>query len=249
MVVPSSGLVTLALPNGQSLLVTIPTSLLQSLPGGAQLVAQLTPTPSGLNSVELGSLGGGDVTPVTTPMVLRLFLQDAAGHLLPLPDSLSNITVTVELPVLAPGTFAWLRELDVNGQFAGYVRDAATFDPSRNGLMISVPLSGLQNTLFLPAVLQPAYLANFDPNVHIWSGPTSDSQDFGVAGPQNTVFTVVGPQVLNRIYVYNPSSGNYGWIDVTGVGPVTGPGVVSPAAPAAPAPAPSGGDQGDSSGS
>jgi hypothetical protein len=43
--------------------------------------------------------------------------------------------------------------------------------------------------------------------------------DYGLAGPQFTIYTVVGPQVAGRIYVFNPTTLNYGWIDASGVGP------------------------------
>ena len=66
------------------------------------------------------------------------------------------------------------------------------------------------------------YIQNFDPRVHIYSGPCrcpTDPVDFGVAGPQFTTFTVAGPQVGDRILVYNPITNNYGWIDAPAVGP------------------------------
>jgi len=37
--------------------------------------------------------------------------------------------------------------------------------------------------------------------------------DFGVAAPQFTTFTVVGPRAGCKVQVYNPVTGNYGWID------------------------------------
>ena len=64
---------------------------------------------------------------------------------------------------------------------------------------------------------------NFDPNVHIFSGWDQQAIDFGPAGPQFTTFTVAQPQVGTRILVFNPLTGNYGWIDATGVGPAGAP--------------------------
>jgi len=90
-------------------------------------------------------------------------------------------------------------------------------------LSLRLPAGTLQGALFLPAVLVPAYVQNFDPEVHIYSGPGRDAIDYGLAAPQFTTFTVVGPQVGRRIFVYNPATQNYGWIDATGVGPVPGP--------------------------
>lgn len=199
--------------------VTVSLTLTPCLPAGEHLVLLETPAPSGLNAAQQGSLGGGDVTPVGSPITLTLALEDASGNMLPLPSDLLAQMVILEVPVLSPGVFAWLEELDAQGQFAGYVRPDATFDPSQNALQIVLPVSSLQGALFLPAVLQPSWVQNFDPNVHIWSGPTSDAIDFGVAGPQGTVYQVVGPQVLGRIYVFDPVTQGYGWIDASGVGP------------------------------
>jgi hypothetical protein len=64
---------------------------------------------------------------------------------------------------------------------------------------------------------------NHDPATHIWSGPTGDAIDFGVAAPQWTRMTVVGPQVAGRIFVFNPFAADYGWIDAAGTGPVGPP--------------------------
>lgn len=220
--VPASGMVTLTY-NGQPYTITVPAALLQGLPAGDHLQVTINPNPSGLNSVQMGSLGGGIVVPLTGPIDLTVTLQDGSGNTIPMPVSLASQNIQLELPVLASGVFAWLRELDVNGQFAGYIRDAATFDPNQNGLVISVPLGSLSGTLFLPAQLQPAWVSNFDPNVHMWSGPTTDASDFGTAGPQGTIFPVVGPQVLNRIYVFDPVTQGYGWIDASGIGPSGAP--------------------------
>ncbi len=89
--------------------------------------------------------------------------------------------------------------------------------------VLRVPISELRGTLFLPTTLIPAYVANFDENVHIFSGPFAEAIDYGIAGPQFTTFTVVAPQLAGRLFVYDPATDNYGWIDVAGVGPVAAP--------------------------
>jgi hypothetical protein len=53
----------------------------------------------------------------------------------------------------------------------------------------------------------------------VWSSPTREGRDFGFAGPQFTTFTVVAPQVVDRLFVYSPVVDNYAWVDVSGVGP------------------------------
>ena len=91
--------------------------------------------------------------------------------------------------------------------------------PRTGGLNVSWVARALSGTPFLPAQVGPGYVQNHDPEVHIWSGPTRLAVDFGFAGPQFTTFTVVAPQVGARLFVYSPVVGNYGWIDVPGVGP------------------------------
>lgn len=78
-------------------------------------------------------------------------------------------------------------------------------------------------TLFLPAVIVRSWVQNFDPDVHVYSGPTLDAIDYGIAGPQFTTFTVVAPQIAGRLHVFNPVTQNYGWIDARGVGPAGPP--------------------------
>jgi hypothetical protein len=124
-------------------------------------------------------------------------------------------------PADANAEFAWLREVTVNGAFAGYFRDPAEFEPATNSLRVQVPASSLNGTLFLPSLIVPAVVANFDASTHIFSSPFADAVDFGIAGPQFTHFKVVGPQVIDRIYVFNEASQDYGWIDAIGVGPVS----------------------------
>jgi hypothetical protein len=97
-----------------------------------------------------------------------------------------------------------------------------TFNPL-GVLHLRLSVGELQGTLFLPTSITAAYVANFDPNVHIYSGPFAEGVDYGVAGPQYTTFTVVAPQVGSRLFVYNPTTDNYGWIDVSGIGPAPPP--------------------------
>jgi hypothetical protein len=80
----------------------------------------------------------------------------------------------------------------------------------------------MRATLVLPVALRPAYVANFVPGLRIWSGPYEGAKDFGPAGPLLTTYTVVAPQVGDRIYVLNEVTKNFGWIDASGVAP-TGP--------------------------
>jgi len=77
----------------------------------------------------------------------------------------------------------------------------------------------LQGTLFLPAIIVPATVVTLDPDAHLWSGVQPDAADFGPVGPQFSSLVVVAPQLRSRLYVFNPATENYGWIDVTSIGP------------------------------
>lgn len=58
-----------------------------------------------------------------------------------------------------------------------------------------------------------------DPNAELWSNPYADAVDFGPAGDHLSPFQVAPPQVARRVYVYDPASQNYAWIDAAAVGP------------------------------
>jgi hypothetical protein len=143
----------------------------------------------------------------------------------PVELTLPVLTAPAGQPAPSGAEFAWLHAIDDDsGSFLGYIRSAARFDARRNTVTIRLPMAQLQGTLFLPARLSPAWVANHDPSVHIWSGPAGGAVDFGFAGRQFTTFSVVAPQVGPRFFVYNPVTDNYGWIDAPGVGPVGPPG-------------------------
>lgn len=138
--------------------------------------------------------------------------------------------------------FAWFRALWNANTFSGYLRIDAWPDVETNMLVFSATLADVQSALFLPALVAPSYVENTDPDVHLWSGPKNDvgvgpdmdvepdgdaaisaanvTVDFGLAGThQFTVFKVVGPRVEGRLFVASMATGNYGWIDVAGIGP------------------------------
>ena len=139
-----------------------------------------------------------------------------------------DTVILVQLPLGQPSEpgaeFHWLYEVLEDGVFLGY-----TWSPEEmvdhESATVTIPMlaSQLQGTLFLPASITPGYIANHDPLVHMWSGPTQGARSFGYAGPQFTTFTVVAPQVGLRLFVYSPVVNNYGWIDALGVGPVGAP--------------------------
>ena len=221
------GVLHFALPSGQPAAVSFGADTMAQLQAaGIQVAVAFDGQPAGATDTERGALGGGTAQAVGPPLDIRVSLTDASGN----SATAAGLPVATDitLPVLAApsdaGTFAWLEAVYAeDGQFVGYVRPSAAFDPSTGMLTLHLSLDGLRGTLFLPVVVHVAYVQNFDPLVHIYSGPTAQAEDFGIAAPQFTTFPVVSPQVAQRLYVFNPASGNYGWIDVAGVGPAGPP--------------------------
>ena len=176
------------------------------------------PTPGNLNTVQQGSLGGGTVTPLSAPFAVAIVAPEGAGE--------NSIGVQMpSIPVATGEVFAYLFSTGggIGPGFTGYLRAPAEFDPSTGRQKWSIRIDEAADVLFMPVALQPAYVANFGEATHIYSSPSEGAIDFGEAGPQFTTFTVVAPQVGYRIYVYNPITKGYGWIDAREVGPTTAP--------------------------
>src|SRR4051812_39263888 len=110
-----------------------------------------------------------------------------------------------------------------DGQFLGYLRWPAAFEPADDSLVYRVPPRLLANTLLLPVCIEPAWAMNHDPAARIWSVPTRGAIDFGPAAPQFTRMDVVGPQAGGGVLVVNRFTADYGWIDAEGVGAVGPP--------------------------
>jgi hypothetical protein len=168
--------------------------------------------------------GGGRVALVDAAIDIKLELHDAAGVLVAPGEGVGGERVALtlpRLPVAEPGAeFHWLHEVFEGAEFLGYAwaLDEAV-DPDAGTVTFTMPVAGLQGTVFLPASITPGWVQNHDPLVHTWSGPTTEARDFGFAGPQWTTFTAVAPQVRDRLLVWSPVVSNYAWIDVAGVGP------------------------------
>ncbi len=169
------------------------------------------PAPPGLNQVEQGSLGGGIVVPVAAPF--RLTVTATA------PDARAAISMP-SLVVPSGQTPAYLQSTRTSGgEFFGYLRSPAEFNPSTGRQDWSLTASELDRTLFLPVGLQASFLINLSGSAHLYSGPDDNATDFGLAAPANTIFPVIGPQVGLRISVFNPVTKGYGWIDAQAVAP------------------------------
>ena len=224
------GSVSETLANGQPVTISFSAAsvgaIQAQLPAGSSLDIAFDSAPA-LPNASAMSVGGGDVVPLGGPIYVNIFIRAADGSTSAVPANLAALAlVDLALPIVSPSTaqspggiFVWLQAVYDQGAFLGYVRPAADFNPATGNLSLHLPISSLEGTLILPAVMIPAAVQNFDPNAHIFSSWAVNASDFGVAGPQFTTFTVVGPQVGSRVFVYDPISGNYGWLEVAGVGP------------------------------
>jgi len=65
---------------------------------------------------------------------------------------------------------------------------------------------------------EPYWVVAYSP-ITLWSNPTFDALSFGDVH-QWSAFYVVRPASEGRLYVWNPISENYAWIDEVSVGPV-----------------------------
>lgn len=226
----------LTLPGNRRAEVNIPQGLLNALSVQIRNAIRINfnPAPTTQNEVQDGtSIGGNIGTRLSPPIDVQFVVRDpATGTTIPLDQAARDTLIEIALPLLVgnvntlpPGSdFQWLVEQrDTSGQFLGYRVLSGEFDPGAGVKRYRLPLGQMTGTLFLPVILTQAWVQNHNPNVHIYSGPLASDADFGLAGPQFTTFTVVAPQIANRLYVFNPATNNYGWIDVSGVGP-SGPG-------------------------
>ena len=75
-----------------------------------------------------------------------------------------------------------------------------------------------------PAAFTPTWVQNHR-LTEMWSGQAGspDVVSFGVTSAQFCSFLLVRPPDGERVYVYNPYSDNYFWIDADAIGPVPNP--------------------------
>lgn len=79
------------------------------------------------------------------------------------------------------------------------------------------PVPASPSATSAPAGFQPFWVENFV-STPIWSGTDAAAINFGDQA-QFSSFLVVTPQAGSRLYVFNPRSGNYGYVDAAAVGP------------------------------
>jgi hypothetical protein len=75
-----------------------------------------------------------------------------------------------------------------------------------------------------PVPFEPFWVQNHR-ITEMWSGPSSqsDAVSFGATSGQFCSFLMVLPPEGDRLYVFNPYSQNYLWIDAVDVGPAGPP--------------------------
>lgn len=71
------------------------------------------------------------------------------------------------------------------------------------------------------SAFEPTWVQNHQ-ETQLWSGPDARAISFGRVA-QWSRFLVVSPQLGARLYVFNPGSGGYAYIDAAAVGPVSPP--------------------------
>jgi hypothetical protein len=124
----------------------------------------------------------------------------------------------------AGAALAWLHAVYDQGTLIGYVRPAAVYDVLAGTVTLRVPVSALQGTRFVVAAIRPAAVQVLDGDTHLYSGPTEDAADFGVA-PAFAEYVVVAPPVAGRLHVCDAATGAYAWIDAARVAPAGPPGM------------------------
>ncbi len=110
---------------------------------------------------------------------------------------------------------------------------------SRLRLLLILPLF-----IFLSLAVKPETGAAFTPwwvqsfqDTQLWSGSDADAVSFGQV-PQWSYFLVSAPQQGSRLYVLNPVTGGYAYIDASAVGPSAAPPAVAGSPPPDPGGAP-----------
>ena len=74
----------------------------------------------------------------------------------------------------------------------------------------------------------PTLVRTTKPDAHVFAHEGPGAADFGLIGPVGTVLTVIGPQLEGRLFVFNPVTENYGWVNLTDTVAVDGPPAPTP---------------------
>ncbi|MGI5835516.1 MAG: L,D-transpeptidase [Chloroflexota bacterium] len=112
----------------------------------------------------------------------------------------------------------------------------------RGNIVIVVALGIIAVCTFMVAAMDITTASAFDPRwvqnhqeTELWSGPDANAVSFGRV-PQWSYFQAIGPQQDSRLYVWNPQTNNYAFIDAAAVGPSGAPPTATPTPPPTPTP-------------
>ncbi len=103
---------------------------------------------------------------------------------------------------------------------ASTIRNCSPMDRRALGVRLAVALLALVAYLLWPepaAAFESWWVQNHQ-ETELWSGPDSRAVSFGRV-PQWSYFQVVAPQNGPRLFVFNPMTDNYAYIDASAVGP------------------------------
>ena len=101
-------------------------------------------------------------------------------------------------------------------------------DPAKANLPLLPPAEA---TLALPSSVKTN-----SATVHVYAHEGPAAIDFGLVGPSGTALTVIGPALEGRVFVFNPVTENYGWVNLAEVVTLEGVPVGGTASPASPEP-------------
>ena len=107
---------------------------------------------------------------------------------------------------------------------------------ARATVVLCIMFMGLASSSVSAAAYTPWWVQN-QQDTQLWSGPDSQAVSFGTVAVRSS-FLVVAPQQGPRLYVLNPLSGNYAYVDASAVAP--GPPPMVPPAKVAPPSEPAG---------
>jgi hypothetical protein len=102
-------------------------------------------------------------------------------------------------------------------------RVTPTVVPTATPTVVPVAVAVASPTATVPA-FEPYWVRNHR-LTEMWSGPSGQEGviSFGVTSAQFCAFQVTRPQDNSRLYVLNPYSRDYFWIDADAVGPIPEP--------------------------
>ena len=113
--------------------------------------------------------------------------------------------------------------------------EVVTIDGSPVGQPAPVNLPATPAKPEAPAAL-PSSVKTISATVHVYAHEGPAATDFGLVGPAGTALTVIGPALEGRVFVFNPVTENYGWVNLAEVVTLEGVPVGGTAAPASPEP-------------